>query len=467
MDLLLAHGYFLAEDAHELQVMKPYPPLGILYITAYLKSCGFDVEVFDSTFQTMADFDKTLDARRPAIIGLYCNLMTKFNVLTMIQKAKLTGALVVLGGPEPPYYAEEYLQSGADVIVIGEGEHALEELIPALAKGGPNVLHHIAGIAFRDSEGKTVKTAPRPMIPELDSLPPPDRTAIDLNTYIDSWREHHGMGMVSLITARGCPYKCNWCSHSVYGHTHRRHSPQRVASEVEHLIETYTPDQLWYADDVFTIKHSWFFEYAAELKQRNIHVPFECISRADRMNDKIVETLAEMGCFRLWIGSESGSQRILDGMERGVQVERVQEMTHKLQRQGIEVGMFIMLGYEDEEEQDIAATIAHLKESNPDIFLTTVAYPIRGTKYYERVSNRIVARNGWEARTDRDLSVAGRHSRRYYEAAIRWMVGSVDLHKRWHNGPRQPRQLMRAAANIARGRLTMSLSRNEVERLPL
>ena len=445
--------------------MKPYPPLGILYISAYLKSSGFDVEVFDSTFQTMADFDRTLDEMKPAILGLYCNLMTKFNVLAMIQMAKHSGAHVVLGGPEPPYYAEEYLQRGADVIVIGEGEQALGELIPALGMAGPHKLYQVAGIAFRDSDGKTVKTHPRPMIPELDSLPPPDRAAIDLNAYIDTWREHHGMGSASLITARGCPYKCNWCSHSVYGHTHRRHSPKRIASEVEHLIETYAPDQLWYADDVFTIKHSWFFEYAAELKQRNIHLPFECISRADRMNDKVVETLAEMGCYRLWIGSESGSQRILDGMERGVQVERVQEMTHKLQSQGIEVGMFIMLGYEEEEEQDIAATIAHLKNANPDIFLTTVAYPIRGTKYYERVSNKVISFKDWDERTDRDLSVAGRHSRRYYEAAIRWMVGSVNLQKQWARSPRKPFSIAKSTLNILRGRVGMRLSRHEVERL--
>lgn len=466
MDLLLAHGYFLYDDPHELQVMKPYPPLGILYISAYLKQRGFSVGVFDATFESLDAFEARLAAERPTVVGLYCNLMTKFNVLAMIKLARAAGAHVVLGGPEPPYYAEEYIARGADVVVIGEGEHAMEDLLPALAKHGPHDLAHVAGIAYRNTEGSIARTTPRPMVRELDALPPPDRQAIDLPQYIRTWRDHHGMGSASLITARGCPYKCNWCSHSVYGHTHRRHSPQRVADEAQALIDQYNPDQLWYADDVFTIKHSWLYQYASELQARNIRLPFECISRADRMNEQVVKTLAEMGCFRLWIGSESGSQRILNEMERGVKVERVQEMTRRLQRHGIEVGMFIMLGYEEESEADIAATVAHLKAANPNVFLTTVAYPIRGTKYYERVEADIIARADWDHRTDRDLTVAGRHSRRYYESAIRWMVGSVALHRQWRDGRRRPVAMARAAANIARGRWGMARARREVEAAP-
>lgn len=462
MDILLTHGYFLYEDPHELKVMKPYPPLGILYISAYLKRAGYDVGVFDATFGSLAEFDATLERVRPPVVGIYTNLMTKFNVLKMIAACKRLGATVILGGPEPGSYAEEYLARGADVIVVGEGEAALAELLPRLAKHGPHRLDGIPGIAYRRADGALARALPRPYLPDLDALPDPDRAAIDVDRYVETWRTHHGMGSVSLICARGCPYHCEWCSHAVYGHTHRRRSPQRVADEVEFLLARYKPDQLWYADDVFTIKHSWFFEYAGELKRRGLRVPFECISRADRLNEEVIDRLAEMGCYRLWIGSESGSQKVLDEMQRGVKVEQVQAMTHVLKRRGIQTGMFIMLGYEGEEVEDLAATVDHLKQSAPDTFLTTVAYPIKGTLYYQKVENRVLARADWDQRSDRQLTVKGRHSKRFYSFATRWMVNAVALHRERTNGVPVTR-LAKNAANVVVGRLGMLLTARERE----
>jgi radical SAM superfamily enzyme YgiQ (UPF0313 family) len=463
MDILLTHGYFLYEDQHELRVMKPYPPLGILYISAYLKQAGFSVGVFDTTFNSRSEFRATLQAERPPVVGIYCNLMTKFNVVDMIQTAKQSGAIVVLGGPEPSSYVNEYLAVGADVIVFGEGEKALAELLPRLAKAGRHRLEGVPGIAYKCEEGQTVITQRRGQLPDLDELPDPDRETMDIDRYVQTWRTHHGTGSVSLICSRGCPFHCEWCSHAVYGHTHRRRSPARVASEVEFLLERYKPDQLWYADDVFTIRHSWFFEYAAELKRRGIRVPFECISRADRLNEEVIDRLAEMGCSRLWIGSESGSQRVLDAMRREVTIEQVQSMTHALKRRGIETGMFIMLGYEGEEITDLEATVEHLKKSAPDVFLTTVAYPIKGTDYYKKVDERVLARADWQNRTDRDLSVKGRHSQRFYSFATRWMVGEVNLHRMLRDDKKNVIELAKAFGNARIGRLGMRLTAAERE----
>lgn len=462
MDILLAHGYFLSEDAAERRVMKPYPTLGLLYLSAYLKRTGFSVQIFDSTFDTLDSFETLLDKERPSVIGLYCNLMTKFNVLKMIALAKKVGALVVLGGPEPANYAEEYLVRGADVIVLGEGEQALEELLPSLARYKLNKLDDIAGIVFRRDDGAVIRTLPRAQIADLDSLPDPDREAINLHSYLDTWKRYHGASSISLITARGCPYHCEWCSHAVYGYTHRRRSPHRVVDEVEYLLGRYQPDQLWYADDVFTIKHSWFFEYAAELKRRNIRIPFECISRADRLNEQVIQALADMGCYRLWIGSESGSQSVLDGMRRGVKVEQVQAMTHALKQYGIQTGMFIMLGYEGEDRHDIEATAEHLKRSAPDVFLTTLAYPIKGTPYYQKVEDRILAVADWDNRSDRQLSVIGRRSRRYYSFANRWLVNTVSLDREMKDGG-SPVKMAKAAVNVAIGRFGMWMTENELE----
>ncbi len=458
MDLLLAHGYFLAEDLHERGVMKPYPTLGLLYISAYLKAQGHGVGVFDATFQTLADFDERVRAERPRAVGLYTNLMTKFNVLKMIAACRAAGAKVVLGGPEPAMYAEEYLGHGADVIVVGEGEHTMAELV---SKDFAE-LASIAGIIFRRDDGTVVRNPARPYISDLDTLPFPDREAIDLDRYVHVWRTHHGMGSVSLICARGCPFHCQWCSHAVYGNSHRRRSPANVVAELEMLMARYKPDQIWYADDVFTIHRKWFFQYAALLTDRGLKIPFECISRSDCLNEEVVQKLADIGCYRLWLGSESGSQRVLDAMRRGVKVEDVQAKAKLLQRHGIQVGMFIMLGYDGETLPDIEATTEHLKVANPDVFLTTVAYPIKGTGYYKAVERRVLARSDWNGTTDRDLSVQGRYSPRFYSFATRWMVNAVALHREWQ-GPRRPVPLAKTLAHTVIGRAGMLVTQHERE----
>jgi anaerobic magnesium-protoporphyrin IX monomethyl ester cyclase len=466
MDILLTHGYFIAEDAHEQQIMKPYPPLGILYISSHLKARGFSVEIFDTTFSTKHQFRRYIDDHRPPVVGIYTNLMTKLNVLPMIEWCKAAGAMVVLGGPEPPHYADQFLEKGADVVVISEGEETLQELIPALRQRGPHRLDGIRGLVFRDESGQVVRTAPHPLIKDLDAQPLPDRQAIDLPRYVDTWRAHHGLGSVSLITARGCPYTCKWCSHSVFGNTHRRRSPENVLREVEEIIEQYRPEQLWYADDVLTIHRSWTLKYAALLRERGIKIPFECISRADRLDEEVITALAGMGCQRLWIGSESGSQRILDAMSRRTRAEDVQAKTHMLRKAGIETGMFIMLGYEGEELSDIEATVDHLKRANPDTFLTTVAYPIKGTPYYNEVESRVIEQVAWGRRTDRDLTISGRHSKRFYSFATRWMVNEVAVHKMMAEPKRDLRRVVKAFVNAKVGRAGMALTKRELETRP-
>jgi anaerobic magnesium-protoporphyrin IX monomethyl ester cyclase len=426
-DILLTHGYFLAEDEKERQIMKPYPPLGLLYLSAFLKRAGFTVEVFDSTFGELAELARRFAAAPGGVTGIYTNLMTRRNVLRIIRAAKLHRWTVVLGGPESANYLAEYLDAGADVIVSGEGEMTLAELLPALARHGPHRLHGLNGVAFRDETGAIVRTAERARVPDIDSLPFPDREAIDHGLYLNAWKTHHGASSINLITARGCAYRCNWCSHAVYGHSHRRRSPANVADEMQWIIDRYDPDQVWYADDVFTISHPWLASYTAELARRGIHRPFETITRADRLQTEgAVQLLRELGCYRIWIGSESGSQKILDAMQRGVSVEQVRRSCRLAQAHGIQVGMFLMWGYEGEELDDIAATVEHVKASNPDIYFTTVSYPIKGTGYFEKVRQRVSMPIEWAEGSDRDYVVAGRHGKDYYKLADQWLRAEVE-----------------------------------------
>jgi radical SAM superfamily enzyme YgiQ (UPF0313 family) len=433
MDILLAHAYMLADDPAEQRVMKPYAPLGILSLSAYLKQHGISVGVFDATFQTLESFEQLLARTRPRVAGLSINMMTKRTAIRMLRMARAAGCRVVVGGPEPAAYADAYLAEGADAVAVGEGEETLRELLAVWGRHGtaaaaeaPSSLHAVHGIVFLDEDGALVRTPAREKLPDIDQLPMPDRAAIDFAPYFRAWKEHHGRSSLSILTQRGCPYTCTWCSHSVYGESYRRRSPALVAEEIAMLLRDYRPDSLWFADDVFTINAKWLFELEAALLARGLRIPFECITRADRLNDDIIRALASMGCARVWIGAESGSQRVLDAMKRGVRIGQVEAMTRACRAAGIEVGTFIMLGYLGETARDIRDTAAYLRRSRPDTVLTTVAYPIKGTAYHDALGASAIAPQApFEQWTDRDHTVRGRYSDRFYWYANRYIINSA------------------------------------------
>ena len=188
--LVLTHGYFLQEDPKELQIMKPYVPLGILYICSHLRAKDHDVEVFDSTFSSRAELFSYLRTERPAVLGIYANLMTRKNVIEILRVATQAGWKTIVGGPEPGAYVEEYLDSGADVVVLGEGEITVEELLEVLPRGTD--LSKVKGIAYRDANGVSQHTAPREQIRNLDVQPWPARDAVDVDRYVNTWRSAHG-----------------------------------------------------------------------------------------------------------------------------------------------------------------------------------------------------------------------------------------------------------------------------------
>ncbi|WP_444995306.1 B12-binding domain-containing radical SAM protein [Aliikangiella sp. IMCC44359] len=427
-DILLTHGYFLFEDEKEQQIMRPYVPLGLLYLSSYLKQNNLSVEIFDSTFRQRDELIKQFRQYPEGIVGIYTNLMTRPSVIKIIREAKKNNWTVITGGPESANYIENYLQAGADYVVLGEGEQTTHELLTALKSGTD--IGVIAGIAFFDEKRKLVRTPAREMPRNISQYPWPDRESIDIQKYMDVWQKYHGESSVSMITARGCPYQCKWCSHAVFGFSHRRRDPVECADELEHIVKRYNPTKVWYADDVFTINHRWLFRYAEELRKRELKVPFETISRADRMMDeKVVDTLKELGCYRIWIGAESGSQRLLDHMKRKVTIEQVYKATKSAQSRGIEVGMFLMWGYADENIDDIDETVRQVANINPDIYLTTVAYPIKGTEYFAENQDKISIQVKWQEGSDRDYQISGRHSPRYYRYANQYLKNTVEFHR--------------------------------------
>ncbi|HEY3403574.1 MAG TPA: radical SAM protein [Ohtaekwangia sp.] len=432
MSVLLTHAYFLEDDVKEQQIMRPYPPLGLLYIAAYLDKHSIQNTVFDTTFSSKKKFREHVLATQPWVLGMYVNLMTKLNVLETIQfiRENLPNTKIILGGPEVTHSAENFLRYGAHYIVIGEGEETTLELIEAL-RHDPEKIQSIPGIAFLKDE-EFIKTTGREKIKDLDELCIPAREKIDLNLYLTAWKKHHGKNAISVSTMRGCPYTCKWCSRAVYGLSYRRRSPEKVAEELELIQQKYNPDSLWFVDDVFTISHKWLTAFRDELQKRHIQIPYECITRADRLNEDVVKMLKETGCFRVWIGAESGSQKVIDLMDRRVDVNQVRDMIRLVRRYDIESGTFIMLGYPGETEEDIEETIHHLKESNPDHFTITVAYPIKGTELYQEVEALQVTKLDWSQSNDRMIDFKRRYTRRYYDYAVKRVINEVNasrIHK--------------------------------------
>jgi radical SAM superfamily enzyme YgiQ (UPF0313 family) len=432
--MLFTHGYFLEEDPKEKNIMRPYPPLGILYLSAYLEEHGVANEVFDSTFNTFEILTQYLLREKPDIIGIYTNLMTKINVLKIIDFIKKTEQLsqtkIILGGPEVKNHAENFLKYGADVIVLGEGEETMLELVNFIFENQDlSSLEKIKSIAFLNASKQIQLTESRPLLKQIDLLPMPNRKKINMHLYFDAWKKHHGQSVVSVSTMRGCPYTCKWCSRAVYGQTYRRKSAKLVVDEMVYLKANYPVDAIWFVDDVFTVSYKWLKEFADEVAARKLVFPYEIITRADRLNEEVIDQLKVSGCFRVWIGAESGSQKIIDAMDRRVDVNVVREMIQLAQKKGIQAGTFIMLGYPGETTADIEETIHHLKVSNPDLYTITIAYPIKGTPLYQEVEANFTVFPDWDKGTDRDIDFKRTYNKKFYEYAVRLVYNEVRYHK--------------------------------------
>tara|TARA_R110002049_G_scaffold290785_2_gene474399 strand:+ start:915 stop:2303 length:1389 start_codon:yes stop_codon:yes gene_type:complete len=435
MSIVLTHAYYLFEDQKEQHIMRPYAPLGLLYISAYLNLNKATNHIYDSTFYTKEKQLSFIEEKQPKAVAIYTNLMTKINVIKLVKilktESKYGFPKIILGGPDVTYNCENYLYTGADFLIIGEGEQTTLELYNAILQD--KAYNEITGIVYLENN-IVKKTPPRVKMKSLEELPLPNRAAIPVEKYLETWKTHHGASSMTVSTQRGCPYTCKWCSTAVYGQSYRRRPPEMVATELKMLKETYNPDSIWFVDDVFTVSHKWIEKFHEEVINQDAIIPFECITRAERLNEDILKLLKEAGCFRIWIGAESGSQKIIDAMDRRVDVNVVKAAIQKTNSIGMETGTFIMVGYPGEDEEDIIETITYLKAANPTHFTITIAYPIKGTSLYNEVENKIIIQPNWETSTDRDIDFTRTYSRRFYDYAVKRIVNEVNFYKEMEKG---------------------------------
>lgn len=430
MSIILTHTYFLFEDEKEQSIMRPYAPLGLLYISSFLNENHVENHVYDSTFYSKTAQLQFIKEKQPKAIAIYTNLMTKINVIELVKILNTDATYgfpkIILGGPDITYNLENYLNTGVDFLVIGEGEQTTLELYNAIVNNED--YSEIHGIAYL-KDGEVKKNPPRMRMKSLKELPLPNRAAIPVEKYLDTWKTHHGKSSMTVSTQRGCPYTCKWCSTAVYGQSYRRRPPDLVAAELKMLKQTYKPDSIWFVDDVFSVSHKWIEKFHKEVIKQDAIIPFECITRAERLNDEVLQQLKEAGCFRIWIGAESGSQKIIDAMDRRVDVDVVKTAIQKTNALGMETGTFIMVGYPGEDEQDIRETIDYLKAANPTHFTITVAYPIKGTSLYDEIEDKITIQPDWDTSTDREIDFKRTYSRKFYDFAVRRIVNEVNYNK--------------------------------------
>ncbi len=425
--ILFTHSYFYRFDAKQWQTQQPYPPYGTIYAAAVMRDCGFQVSLFDVALREgPEEILPVLAAKTPKYVVIYddgFNYLTKMCLtrmreaaFQMAKMAKAQGSKVIVSSSDSTDHYDQYLKEGADFVILGEGEITLRELVLALESGQTDFTD-IGGLAYFETEAseKVFKTAPRPVLQQLDDLPDPAWDLIDIPAYKDIWIRENGYFSLNMATTRGCPYKCNWCAKPIYGNRYNTRSPERVANEIAMLIEKHGVTHFWMADDIFGLKPGWVQGFRDVVQAKNIRFQYKIQSRVDLLlKEDSIDALVGSGLRQVWVGAESGSQKILDAMDKGTKVEEIATATRILKQKGVEVCFFLQFGYLGENREDIEATLRMVEQLQPHDIGVSVSYPLPGTKFYDKVKDMLGAKQNWEVSDDLAMMYTATFSQAFY-----------------------------------------------------
>jgi anaerobic magnesium-protoporphyrin IX monomethyl ester cyclase len=486
VDVLFGQAYFLRFDPKLWEARQPYAPLGALYAAACAREAGYRVALFDAMLAESEDeWTAALDRHRPRFAVIYednfnylskmCLLRMRQAALAMIGAARARGIAVIVSGSDASDHPATYLNAGADVVIAGEGEVTLVETLDALAgrPGDPgDELARVNGICRLNEAGHVVRAATRAIIRDLDTLPFPAWDLVDVERYRSIWRTHHGYYSMNVVTTRGCPYHCNWCAKPIYGQRYTARSADRVVDEIAWLKGTHAPDHLWIADDIFGLKPGWIERFAEQIVQRDAVVPFKCLLRADQVTADIAAALGRAGCHTAWIGAESGSQRVLDAMEKGTRVEQIHAATRLLRAAGVHVGFFLQFGYPGEDRDDIERTLDMVRACRPDDIGVSVSYPLPGTRFYQRVQAQLGQKQNWVDSNDLAMMYHATYVPDFYRALHAFVHTefrarrSADEVRRALVHPLRARtRTARAGWQYLKGRAALPLLRRQLQQL--
>ncbi len=403
--ILFGQSYYLRFDPKLWEAMMPYPPLGSLYAAAYVREKGYKVALFDAMLaKSESEWIAALEEQQPQYVVLYedsfnylskmCLLRMREAAFRMSQAAKDRGCTVIISGSDATDHLEKYFAQGADYILIGEGEVTLGELLDHLVGRAAKGLDLINGLAWQE-DGQIRRTQSRAFIRQLDQLPFPAWDLVDIPKYQAIWYQQHGYYSMNMVTTRGCPYRCNWCAKPIYGRRYNSRSPGNVAAELKWLKEHYNPDHIWFADDIFGLKPNWIEQFSELVMAQDTVVPFKCLQRVDLITESVAAALQKAGCKTVWMGAESGSQKVLAAMDKDAQVETIYTAAERLHQVGIDVGFFLQFGYPGETWADIQQTLQMIRDCQPDDIGISVSYPLPGTKFYENVKLQLGEQTNW------------------------------------------------------------------------
>jgi len=455
VDILLAHSYFLKYDPKQLQKMRPYAPLATLYAASALRARGYSVALFDAMLAESEDeFAHSLDQHQPRVVALYedsFNFLSKMCLSRMREAAcrmsalaRARGATVLAAGPDVTDHPELYFPHGVQFALVGEADHTLIELLDALRRGmgdggwgmgdgsGSQSLRHIPGLALPDpnTPGGVFRTAKRAPERQPDVFPMPAWDLLDVERYRAAWTTAHGYFSLNMVSTRGCPFHCNWCAKPIWGQRYAMRSPAGVAEELALVKRTLRPDHIWFADDIFGLRPRWVAEFGREVAARDAAIPFMIQSRVDLMTEEAVAGLKHAGCAEVWMGAESGSQRILDAMDKGTQVEQIAVARARLAAAGIKAGFFIQFGYPGETLDDIMATVQLVRDTLPDSIGVSVSYPLPGTRFHTMVREQLGAQTNWSDSDDLAMLFQGTYRSPFYRKLHRLLHEDLELRRR-------------------------------------
>jgi radical SAM superfamily enzyme YgiQ (UPF0313 family) len=437
-NILFTHSYFLRFDPKQWALGQPYPPLGTLYAAALMRKNGYKVFLFDTMFATLPEEAAAqLEKHHPDFFVIYddgFNYLTKMCLtnmreaaFSMCRQAKANNCKVIVCSSDSTDRYEEYLKEGADFVIIGEGEQTLLELIGAIRNDMPDYTG-IQGLAYL-KDGKAVKTLGRPVLKDLDSLPLPAWDLVNMQQYKDSWLKHAGYFSLNMSTTRGCPFKCNWCAKPIYGNRYNSRGPENVVQEIRVLKEWFKIDHIWFCDDIFGLKPGWVEEFTHLMEQEKLKIRFKIQSRADLLvEEELVKALANSGCEIAWIGAESGSQKILDAMDKGTTVEQIHRSTLLMKKHGIKPSFFIQFGYPGEVKEDIKQTIKMINELLPFEIGISVSYPLPGTVFYNKVKADLKNKTNWTDSDEMALMFSNTFPASYYKQLHRYVHQNYHQH---------------------------------------
>lgn len=456
--ILFSHSYFYRLDQKQWKMREPYPPLMTITAAALMRDEGYQVELFDVGLKDSAnELEGTLEKFTPSYFVIFddgFNYLTKMCLTTMREaaftmqkKAKKAGATVITCSSDSTDHSLKYLQNGADFVLKGEGEITLKELIEDLETGGDG--KEIPGICYLEKD-KILTTPPRNVNRQLDLLPQAAWDLVELESYRKVWNKPF---YLNIATTRGCPYKCNWCAKPIYGNRYNSRSPEKVVDEIQFHVEKHQVDHFWMCDDIYGLKPGWVQEFRDELKKRNLKIRYKIQSRADLLlKEDNIDALVDSGLDEAWIGAESGSQKILDAMDKGTTIEQIEKSTRLLKNKGVKVAFFIQFGYLSETMTDIRKTISLVLRLMPDRLGVSVSYPLPGTKFYDIVKKDLESKANWTDSNDLDMMFQNAYPSAFYKRLHRY------LHQRYRikrgllsiiNLIRKPHQVtVRNAKNI-------------------